>query len=48
MGDSLTGEVSEEDEAAEMDEDNQRRESFRYRGKVGMPVETFGLVANML
>lgn len=36
VGDSLTGEVSEEDEAAEIDEDNQHRESIRYRVKVGM------------
>ncbi|XP_017285512.1 1-phosphatidylinositol 4,5-bisphosphate phosphodiesterase delta-4 [Kryptolebias marmoratus] len=33
LGDSLTGEVSEEDEAAEIDEDNQHRESIRYRVK---------------
>ncbi|MEQ2165079.1 hypothetical protein GOODEAATRI_013368 [Goodea atripinnis] len=34
--DSLTGEVSEEDEVAEIDEDNLYRESIRRRVKVGL------------
>lgn len=35
---SLTGEVSDEDEAAEIDEDNLHRESVRRRVKVGRVV----------
>ncbi len=33
--DSLSGEVSDEDEVAEIDEDNLHRESVRHRVKVG-------------
>lgn len=36
--DSMTGEVSDEDEAAEIDEDNLHRESVRRRIKVGQVV----------
>lgn len=36
--DSMTGEVSDEDEAAEIDEDNLHRESVRRRIKVGRVV----------
>lgn len=35
--DSLTGEVSDEDEVAEIDKDNLHRESVRHRVKVGHP-----------
>lgn len=39
--DPLTGEVSEEDEVAEIDEDNLHRESIRRRVKVGVsPMQT--------
>lgn len=42
--DSLTGEVSDEDEVAEIDEDNLHREAIHRRVKVGQVlVQLFGL-----
>lgn len=37
--DSLTGEVSDEDEVAEIDEDNLHHENVRRRNKVGQVVQ---------
>lgn len=44
--DSLTGEVSDEDEVAEIDEDNLHRESVRLRVKVGQVTQWYPFLAS--